>query len=585
MNTRHDVCFAAFALVMAACAPAPAPEVAYDPASLRFSGARAFEIETALVTQFPDRVSGRPNNRAAVEWLLGEFTRLGWTCRMDEWTVINYSRPVPLNNVVCVLPGQSSREILVTAHHDTAPTTSQGADNDASGVAIQLHLAEVFAAEAPLPYTLAFVVSDAEEYGNLGMRRYIQTHPDVDNLIAGLSLDNLGRPYYDGMNLEMIGQFRRYGPIWLALAARQAARASGDRWPVHLVAPFDQITNQAAPVNFMDQGPVVAAGVPALGFAAHVPPEMADEHYRLWHSPDDSIENQSPEALDHSGRIAEALIRQLQGMQTFPEESGPYLYFDDSAQVLRGLPLWLIFIGFTGLFVAGSLAVGGAVPGRLRAWGAAMPHFLGLWLPLVASLLGLYALVAVGLMDRYAAYPATTKDPAMLNPRWPAVILFLLGLVVFFWMGRRLAGRYASSRPAPSFAAVKSLSLLVIGLAAVYVLLINPFSLFFFIPLLFWFLIQGRPGWGRAPEIVLFALGGLVVYALLYVFGFVILRYNFVFLWYLLNMFSIGMISFPTAAMIMAIVAAGLALVTRPPGAVEAAVPARPPGLSDPVFR
>jgi hypothetical protein len=553
-------------LLTAACAPQPQPQAAYNPADLHFSGERSFEIETEFVTRFPDRVSGQPNNRLAAEWLLAEFTRLGWACQLDEWTEINYSRPVPLNNVVCRLPGQSEREIVVVAHHDAAPTTSQGADNDGSGVAILLQLAEIFAAEGPQPYTLAFVVDDGEEYGNLGTRRFVHTHPDVENIVAAISLDNLGRTYYDGMNMELIGQFRHYGPIWLALAAREAARAAGDPWPVNVPALLDQITGQAAPVNFMDQGPFVAAGRPALGFAGQAPPELADEHYRLWHDPDDSMEFQSAEALGHSGRIAEALIRQLLAMKNFPEESGPYLYFDGSGQTLRGLPLWLIFLGFVGLFFLGSAAGGGtAWPARLRGWYAALPHFLGFWLPLAAALLLLYLLVAVGLMDHYALYPATTKDPAMLNPRWPAVILFGLGLGVFLYVGRRLARQYTGAGDAPRFADVKSLALLVVGLAGVYVLLINPFSLLFFVPLLFWLFVQGRGGWGKSLDIMFFAFGGLMVYFLFYQFGFVVLRYGWVFFWYLLNMFSIRLIGFPVALAIMAILAAGLTLVVKPP--------------------
>jgi hypothetical protein len=84
--------------------------------------------------------------------------------------------------------------------------------------------------------------------------------------------------------------------------------------------------------------------------------------------------------------------------------------------------------------------------------------------------------------------------------------------------------------------------------------------------LFFWFLIGRRDGAARLLDIVLFALGGLVVYALLYFFGFVILRNNFAILWYLMMMmFSIGMVDFPTAVVITATIAAGLSIVVTPP--------------------
>ena len=566
MNTRLMILLSVIVLLLAACSSEPVPQVTYDPANLRFDGQSAYAIENEFVTGFTNRVSGSEQTRLATEWLQERLAGYGLNCQTDQWTVINYSRPTPLHNVVCRLPGDSPQEIVVVAHHDIASTTVEGADNDGAGIAILLQLAEIFAAEGKLPYTLVFVASDGEEYGMLGTGRFIETHPDPKNIIAAFTLDNLGKYYYDAMNMETIGQYRRFSPLWLALLARASAGAGDGLWQVNLPPLIDQITGQAAPVSFMDQGPLVAAGVPALGFAGHKPVEKIEEHYAGWHTTEDTMERQSPATLSQSGLVAEALIRQLLSMQTFPQESGPYLYFEGSGQVLRGLPLWLIFTGFVALFFVGSYLVGGAsLRKKWHQWRAALPHFLGLWLPLLASIVLLYVMVEIGLMDKFARYPATTKDPLLLNPRWSAVILFLLGLILFVILGRWLVRRYASDQPAPAFSAVKSLALFVVGLGGVYVIALNPFSLLFFLPLLFWFLIGGLKGIGKALDILFFLLGGLLVYGLVYIFGFQTLRYDFAFLWYMLNMFSIRMISFPTACVITAIIAAGLSMVVTPP--------------------
>jgi hypothetical protein len=105
------------------------------------------------------------------------------------------------------------------------------------------------------------VATDAEEYGMIGSRRYMETHSNVEDIIAGVSLDNLGREYYDRMNMELIGQFSGYGRLWLALAARDAAQEGEGLWQVNLRAPLDQALDQAVPVSLMDQGPMVNAGV------------------------------------------------------------------------------------------------------------------------------------------------------------------------------------------------------------------------------------------------------------------------------------------------------------------------------------
>ncbi|MGE5225160.1 MAG: M28 family peptidase [Omnitrophica WOR_2 bacterium] len=565
MNTRVIVLLSILIFLLAACSVTPQTTINYDPATLRFDGQRAYTIENEFVTKFPYRASGMPNNRLAAAWLQEQFIRSGWTCTIDEWTVINYSKPVPLRNVVCRLPGTSSREIVVVAHHDQSPLTVQGADNDGSGIAILLHLGEIFGSEEKLPYTLVFVASDGEEYGMLGSKRFVDTHPDPSYMIAGFSLDQLGKGFFNGLDMDARGQFSKIGQLWLQLLTVDSARAAG-LWPAKVRAPLDQVTDQAVPISFMDEGPLVSAGVPAIGLTGLKPVRYAALHWQIYHSPLDTMEYQSSEALYQFGRMTEAVIRQLMTMTSFPSESGPYLYFENSRQVLRGAPLWSIFIGLVALFFLGAIFAGGVdLKDKISQWRSVMPHFLGLWLPLVASISLLYLFVAVGLMDKYALYPATTKDPETLNPHWPAVILFLAGLVVFLWLGRQIARSLGKKLPAPQPGAIKSFALFIVGLAAVFVLATNPFSLLFFIPLLFWLLIGVREGAGRWLDILFLISGGAIVYILIYMLGFVIQQMGFAVFWYILLMFSIGMVGFLTVLATTAILAAGLTMVVRSP--------------------
>jgi len=287
-------------VLLAACSPAPEPNIQYDPSTLRFSGEKAYAIEEEFVTTYTNRVSGSPEILQGTEWLRAELSAFGWNCGFDDWVAVLYGQPVMLRNVVCRLPGESEQEILVLAHHDIAPTTIQGADNDGSGIAIMLHLADIFAQEGQPKYTLVFVADDAEEYGMIGSQRFIETHPDPEKIIAGISLDNLGRYYYKDIVTEMMGRYKGYAPIWIALTAKEAAKAANLDWEVVNKGPIDQLLNEAVTISLTDQGPIIAEGVPALGFGAGVPAKYADEHYRLWHDPDDSMENQSAYALEQS---------------------------------------------------------------------------------------------------------------------------------------------------------------------------------------------------------------------------------------------------------------------------------------------
>jgi hypothetical protein len=557
-----------FISIIAVCGCSPAPEITaqYDPADIRFSGERAFAIEDQFVTNHTNRVAGSDESLAAVEWLNEQLSSYGWTCAIDKWEAVLYSETAEMRNVVCKLPGQSEQEILVLAHHDIAPTTVQGADNDGSGVAVLLHLAEIFAAEDTPRYTLVFVSDDAEEYGMIGSRRYIETHPDPEMIIAGISLDNLGRVYYQDMETELVGQYEGYAPIWIGLAAREAAAAAPTDWEVLLKGPIDQALNQAITISLTDQGPINAFGVPAIGFGPKVPPEFSDIHYECWHHPCDNLDLQSPDSLTQSGIIAEALIRQLQAMDSFPESTGPYLYFEGNEETLTGWPLYLIFTGFVSLFFVGSLFIQrGSLVTKVRSWLSAIPHFLGLWLPLIAGILLLYLLVAVGVMQDFTSYPGTTKDLTQLNPSWLAVAIFLIGLGVFFAIGRWLVRRLAGNQEAPGFSSIKSLAFFVTGVIALLILIIDPFALLFFIPILFWFLIGGRSGMGKILDVLFFILGGLMIYALIYVFGFLLLRYEFVFLWYFISAISTGTFSFVDIAAGAAVMAAGLSMIINPP--------------------
>ena len=559
--------------LLGACRQTTESDITYDAANLQFSGEQAFALEEEFVNQFPDRASGMPNVALSTKWLQEQFESYGLSCTTDEWEVTNFSETVPMKNVMCQLSGASEREIIVMAHHDQSPQTVYGADNDGSGIAIILHLAQLFAAEAPGPYTLVFLADDGEEYGMLGSLRYIEQHPDPQRIIAAVSLDNVGKHFYDGIEMKSIGQFDGFGPPWLLQAARDAAQVAVDAGDSTITVPvirdpFTQVIDQAVPISLMDQGPLVAAGVPAFGFAGLVPPEFEDLHDQSYHTPGDTMELQSPVILQETGRATEALIRHLQTMQTFPKEPAPYLYFAIDNNILAGPILWLIFAVFVALFFIASLWFGRKLPhGRSVGLRSALPHFLGLWLPFVLSVISLYVMTALGLLQKFEQYFALARSPSYTDPRWPAVILFLLGMAVFLYFGRKLTGLLQTTRP--DFQSTKSLALFIIGLATLYIAIVNPFSLLLTIPLLFWLLISGRRGTAFALDILFFILGGTLLYYMMYTFGFVLLGINWYILWYIMMMMAVPMVGFATMTVICAIVAAGLSMIVRPPALTQ----------------
>lgn len=81
--------------------------------------------------------------------------------------------------------------ILIGAHYDAVPGTP-GADDNATGVAVLLELAAVFA-NNPLKYPVRLVAFDLEEYGLLGSTAYAQQlKQEKQKLRLMLSLEMLG---------------------------------------------------------------------------------------------------------------------------------------------------------------------------------------------------------------------------------------------------------------------------------------------------------------------------------------------------------------------------------------------------------
>ena len=81
--------------------------------------------------------------------------------------------------------------ILIGAHYDAVPGTP-GADDNATGVAVLLELAEAFT-NSPVKYPVRLVAFDLEEYGLLGSTAYAaELKQDRQKLRLMLSLEMLG---------------------------------------------------------------------------------------------------------------------------------------------------------------------------------------------------------------------------------------------------------------------------------------------------------------------------------------------------------------------------------------------------------
>jgi Peptidase family M28 len=133
---------------------------------------------------------------------LRPLLRRGWVTIAAEID----RRPVKTRNVVAALPGADPARrdelVVVGAHLDHDGVDPQGgvfngADDDASGVAGVLEVAEAFASAAGAgarpARTVIFAIWNAEEKGLFGSRHYVAHPAPRGRLIANLNLDMVGR--------------------------------------------------------------------------------------------------------------------------------------------------------------------------------------------------------------------------------------------------------------------------------------------------------------------------------------------------------------------------------------------------------
>jgi len=168
----------------------PAPVAATDHLKEIFD-----QVDGARLTQTMRELSGVvPVTVNGVSITLGErFSTNGRKKFRDYWMQTMRGLGLEINqfhyqaaghpragdNVEAVLRGPSPNSVVVIVHYDSIgprgrETSNPGADDDMSGMAIQLETARLFVAHrAQLANTVRFVASDEEELGGLaGARNY-----------------------------------------------------------------------------------------------------------------------------------------------------------------------------------------------------------------------------------------------------------------------------------------------------------------------------------------------------------------------------------------------------------------------------
>jgi hypothetical protein len=161
-------------------------------------GSKAYSYIEELT--FAPRVAGTQEEFAAAKMIEQYFSAAGYATQLQPFTFAGgqASQNVIAYRAATKKPKTSPTPlVIVGAHYDSVPGNvgvggGLGADDNASGVAVMLEVAERIA-RYKQEYDLVFVAFGAEEAGLHGSFHYVDnmSEPDIDRAIAMINFDSL----------------------------------------------------------------------------------------------------------------------------------------------------------------------------------------------------------------------------------------------------------------------------------------------------------------------------------------------------------------------------------------------------------
>ncbi len=223
----------------------------------------------------------------------------------------------PARNVIAYLPATGSTQgvqkpwIVVGAHYDhlgrgnggnSLATREEvgrphvGADDNASGTAAVIALAEALARQPQRRRNVVFALWSAEEIGLIGSKQFVERPPvPLDQIEAYINFDMVGRM----SNNKLAAQATGTSPVWASLIERANVRAGFD------------IAIQPDPYQPTDVSSFNDASVPSLNFTTGA--------HTDYHKPSDTADKVNYEDLDRIVDLAASITSQLMALDAPPQ--------------------------------------------------------------------------------------------------------------------------------------------------------------------------------------------------------------------------------------------------------------------------
>jgi hypothetical protein len=179
-------------------------------------------------------------------YIYSQFESIGLSVEYDHWNV----QGIYGKNIVATIHGRTNQQFIITAHYDTIES-SPGADDDGSGIASILMIAEILSTYM-FNQTVKFIIFSGEEIGLLGSTDYSHRAMENNTNITGvLSLDKIGyaKTSTDG---KLLRHHAGRGSEWMIDISQNVSKKYYDAIGLDIVPlPFDPSSDHK---SFVDNG-------------------------------------------------------------------------------------------------------------------------------------------------------------------------------------------------------------------------------------------------------------------------------------------------------------------------------------------
>lgn len=308
---RPGATCAALLMLTAACAPSGsgggATTVMHPSSAAIDSVQLMYDIGVLAHDSMEGRLVGTAGSQRARTFIERSFRGrglkpIGGATYLHPFTFTRRDTSITGSNIIGAVTGteQPSRYIVITAHYDHVGIRNgeiyNGADDNASGTAALLAMADYFARNAPR-HSIIFAALDAEEGGLRGARAFVESPPvPLTSIVLNVNMDMVGRN--DAGELYVAGT--HHYPQLLPFVQRAAEGAE-----VKLIPGHDRPSANASDdwTTASDHGAFHRAGVPFLYFGVEDHPD--------YHRPTDDISGIQPGFYPRAVRTVLSVVRLL----------------------------------------------------------------------------------------------------------------------------------------------------------------------------------------------------------------------------------------------------------------------------------